>query len=112
MNAKRAAGAVLVLVTCTVLLTGCKVNAAEANGAKVNDLTWQDAKRDTQATELEIAALIPKEQVASVDQMQDGTLLSCDKERHQWTSFTTVILAEDADETNLVALNGRSLPRW
>lgn len=78
-------------------LTGCGTNHAA-----VNDQTWQDAKRGAQSAELKIAATIPKDQVESIDQLSDGTLLSCDEERHQWAGRTTVVLVAGANEADIV----------
>ncbi|MGP0224509.1 hypothetical protein [Paenarthrobacter sp. NCHU4564] len=57
-------------------------------------LTWQDAKVQAQATELEIAALIPKDLVVSIDQKTKGVLLSCNKTQHNWHGFTTITISE------------------
>jgi hypothetical protein len=58
------------------------------------ELTWQQAKAHTQAMELEIAALIPKDAVVSIDQKRKGVLLSCNKTQHNWNASTTVTVAE------------------
>ena len=58
------------------------------------ELTWQEAKAHTQAMELEIAALIPKDAVVSIDQKRKGVLLSCTKTQHNWNASTTVTVAE------------------
>lgn len=78
--------------------TGCG-NATEPaeKEAMSEKLTWQEAKASTQATELEIAALIPKGVVVKVDQMKDGTLFSCDTEQHNWHGATTVTVVEDTE---------------
>ncbi|WP_172322580.1 hypothetical protein [Paenarthrobacter sp. CM16] len=58
------------------------------------ELTWQEAKAHTQAMELEIAALIPKDAVVSIDQKRKGVLLSCTKTQHNWNGSTTVTVTE------------------
>ncbi|MET4097405.1 hypothetical protein [Arthrobacter sp. UYCu712] len=58
------------------------------------ELTWQEAKAKAQAMELEIAALIPKGTVTSIDQKKTGVLLSCNKTQHNWNGSTTVTVAE------------------
>lgn len=65
--------------------------AAKTQEATMNaELTWQQAKAHTQAMELEIAALIPKEAVISIDQKKKGVLLSCNKTQHSWNGSTTI----------------------
>ena len=51
-----------------------------------SELTWQEAKAHTQAIQLEIVALIPKDAVISIDQKKKGVLLSCDKTQHNWNA--------------------------
>lgn len=69
----------------------------------MNDsLTWQEAKRSAQQTEDEIVALITPDQVVSVEQRAEGTLLSCNGTQHQWSGRTTVTLAPGADVEALV----------
>ncbi|MDR6638256.1 glucose/arabinose dehydrogenase [Paenarthrobacter nitroguajacolicus] len=58
------------------------------------ELTWQEAKVQAQAMELEIAALIPKDAVISIDQKKKGMLLSCNKAQHKWKGSTTITVAE------------------
>ncbi|MCR1162805.1 hypothetical protein NEK97_15190 [Paenarthrobacter sp. UW852] len=58
------------------------------------ELTWQEAKAHTQAIQLEIAALIPKDVVVSIDQKKTGVLLSCNKTQHNWNASTTVTVHE------------------
>ena len=82
-----------------VLLTAC----APRGGELSEDVTWQVAKEETQATALEIARLIPAARVALVEQNPQGVLLSCDPERHQWTGLLTVTLTEDAHVPDVVA---------
>ncbi len=61
------------------------------------ELTWQEAKAHTQAMEAEIAALIPKDAVLSIDQKKTGTLLSCNETQHHWAASTTVTVAEGTE---------------
>ncbi|QWC11352.1 hypothetical protein KKR91_07315 [Arthrobacter jiangjiafuii] len=72
--------------------------AAQTQKEPMNaELTWQEAKAHTQAMEREIAALIPKDAVLSIDQQQTGTLLSCNKTQHHWAASTTVTVAEGTE---------------
>jgi hypothetical protein len=81
-----------------VLLAGCGTVSQD----RENGLTWQEAKRQTQATELEIASMIPEDQVVSLEQPTKGILLSCDSDRHQWAGFTRVALIAGADVDGIV----------
>ena len=65
-------------------------------------LTWQDAKAQTQAMELEIAGLIPKAKVVKVGQKEIGTLFNCSDARHNWNGSTTVTLTKGTDPEPLV----------
>jgi hypothetical protein len=49
------------------------------------------------AMELEIAALIPKDTVVSIDQKKKGVLLSCNETQHKWKGSTTVMVAEGTE---------------
>lgn len=79
-------------------LAACATGDPEMN----DSLTWQEAKRSAQQTEDEIVALITPDQVASVEQRAEGTLLSCNGTEHQWSGRTTVTLAPGADVEALV----------
>lgn len=64
----------------------------------MNDgLTWQEAKATAQKTELEIARLLPEDDVISIEQNPTGTLISCPGEQYDWNGATTVTLAPSAD---------------
>ena len=88
-------------------LAGCAGNpdessteppAAQTSEEPMNaKLTWQEAKAHTQAMEREIAALISKDAVLSIDQQQTGTLLSCNETQHHWAAATTVTVAEGTE---------------
>ncbi|SDX18772.1 hypothetical protein SAMN04487912_10894 [Arthrobacter sp. cf158] len=106
MRARRGAMASLLLVGAMVL-AGCSGSpggthiepaaptAAETQGEPMNaELTWQEAKAHTQAMELDLAALIPKDAVVSIDQKKKGMLLSCNKTQHNWKGFTAITVAE------------------
>lgn len=86
-----------VLLAVAVGLAGCAAKEEPMDG-----LTWQDAKRETQAMELRIAALIPKDQVVSIEQLSEGSLFGCGNERHQWMGRTTVVLSPSADDAAIV----------
>lgn len=89
------------IVTVVVFsLIGCGTGDVDVSSA----LTWEKAKADAQATELELADLVPSEQVVSIAQSPKGILLSCDSERHQWTGRTKIALIDGADR-NAIALS-------
>ena len=95
-----------------VSLTGCVPfdPTAETNNATAtsgdapveNELTWQEAKAQTQAMELEIAKLIPEDKVAKIDQGKTGTLFSCSETQHNWNGATTVTLSKGTEPEPLV----------
>lgn len=64
-------------------------------------VTWK-AKAATQATELEIADLVPAEYVVSIVQKPTGTLFSCADGQHTWYGSTTIALTPDADAEQIV----------
>ena len=66
-------------------------------------LTWQDAKAETQRRALEIAALIPAEQVAEVVQSDTGVLLSCDATQHNWNGWVHVELTDEVEVQSVLA---------
>lgn len=71
-------------------------------------MTWEEAKRATQATELEIVSLIPSADIVKVDQHEKGTLFSCDDTRHRWTGITYVTLRAGVDvESTVKAMESR-----
>jgi len=85
-------GAVTLLLVGLIGLAGCAgspggtpIEPPEPTATKTQEdpmdgeLTWQEAKAKAQAKELEIAALIPKDTVVSIDQKTKGVLLSCNK---------------------------------
>ncbi|WZH35747.1 MAG: hypothetical protein PIR02_13330 [Microbacterium enclense] len=93
------------VIALAVTLSGCTTPQEPAQQptqeeTPVADMTWQDAKAATQATETEIAGRIPADEVASVAQLPEGTLISCGDGGHSWNGSTTVTLRDgvDADE--------------
>jgi hypothetical protein len=53
--------------------------------------------------ELELAAFVPEEYVASIDQRQRGSLLGCDADGgQQWNGQTKVVLQGSPDTTSFV----------
>ncbi len=65
-------------------------------------LTWQEAKAQTQATEMDIADQIPRDVVLSKDQQEKGGLLSCGPDRHRWKGATIVTVISGTDIESLV----------
>ncbi|BAJ75782.1 hypothetical protein MTES_2818 [Microbacterium testaceum StLB037] len=65
-------------------------------------LTWEEAKASTQATEREIVSLIPAEEVAAVDQLPEGSLLSCNEGGHAWLGGTKVTLVPGVHAEDVV----------
>jgi hypothetical protein len=100
-------GATALLLVGLIGLAGCAGNpnassteptapvaAQTPEETMIAELTWQEAKAHTQAMQLEIAALIPKDAVLSIDQKKKGVLLSCNKTQHNWNASTTVTVSE------------------
>ncbi|WP_157540775.1 hypothetical protein [Microbacterium sp. XT11] len=65
-------------------------------------LTWEDAKRDTQAMETEIATRIPSDAVVTVTQNPTGVLFSCDQDKHRWMGKTTVVVTPGTEVESVV----------
>ncbi|WP_460802403.1 hypothetical protein [Microbacterium sp. GXF6406] len=82
------------------VLSGCSAPVDEE--PVDSGLTWQEAKAAAQETEREIAALVPEEDIVSVEQKETGVLLSCDEESHNWNGFTTVTMVPGVDIDALV----------
>ena len=74
---------------CVLVLSGC---ATSEQPSEETGVTWEEAKADAQAMELEIAAMIPADQVVSVVQKPTGVLLSCDQTQHNWNGSSSVTL--------------------
>lgn len=66
------------------------------------ELTWQEAKVQTQAMELEIANSLPEGKVAKVDQLPTGVLIDCSDTLVNWHGATTVTLTEGTEPEPLV----------
>ncbi|WP_232304591.1 hypothetical protein [Microbacterium sp. XT11] len=64
-------------------------------------LTWEQAKAYAQAKELEIAGLIPPQDVVEIVQNPKGGLFRCNAEQHLWTGISTVVLAPGTDATEV-----------
>ena len=73
------------------LMAGC--SPVKEEPVVDSSLTWEEAKAQSQAMELEIAALVPTESVVSIEQNSKGSLFSCDDDQHRWKGATTVTLA-------------------
>lgn len=66
-------------------------------------LTVEQAKQAAMDMESEIAALVPQEHIESIEQDQEGVLLSCDDDRgYQWTGQTNVTLRREVDPAVIV----------
>ena len=77
--------------------------SSTTDGDTVNaGLTWQEAKKSTQAMELEIANLIPRTVAISISQQKTGTLFSCDRAQHQWLGSTTVKVASGTNIETII----------
>ncbi|WP_411733826.1 hypothetical protein [Paeniglutamicibacter sp.] len=73
------------------------------NGEAVGNVwTWQKAKAQTQAMELEISKLIPEDKVVKIDRGKTGILLSCSETQHNWNGATTVTLNKGTEPEPLV----------
>lgn len=101
---RRIASAAAVLVVLSFAVTGC---AGSSNGDDVNgvdpDLTVDEAKAIAMAMELELAGMVPAENVTSVEQSPEGVLLSCDDNLgYQWTGITNVHIQGTIDNAALV----------
>ncbi|WP_416404866.1 hypothetical protein [Arthrobacter sp. LFS091] len=68
----------------------------------VTQVTWQEAKANTEKEALEIAALIPKDKITSIVQKETGVLLSCSKTEHNWNGSTSITLAEGSEAESVV----------
>lgn len=90
-----------IIVALTV--TGCVASGGDSMSGVNEDLTLDEAKQSAMSVERDIAALIPSEFVASVEQRQHGVLLSCDDDRgYQWTGHTDVIVQGDPNPAAIV----------
>ncbi|MDR6435421.1 putative lipoprotein YajG [Paenarthrobacter nicotinovorans] len=100
--------ATMVLAGCAGIPRGTPIEAPEPTATKTQEdpmhgeLTWQEAKAKAQAVELEIAALIPKGTVVSIDQKKKGVLLSCNKTQHKWKGSTTITVADGTKIDSIV----------
>lgn len=89
----RAASAGLALIM--IGLAGCA--QSEGHHDEPSSMTWEEAKKATQARELAIVALIHADQVAQVDQHEKGGLFRCSESQHRWKGITSVTLAPGTD---------------
>ena len=67
-----------------------------------SELTWQEAKAQSQAMELEIAELIPEDKVVKVEQKATGILFECGEAQHLWKGSTAVTLSAGTDPEPIV----------
>ncbi|MCR1162807.1 hypothetical protein NEK97_15200 [Paenarthrobacter sp. UW852] len=105
----------LLLLAGSIGLAGCagnpSVSSTESTVPTATDtheelmtteLTWQEAKANTEKEALEIAALIPKDKITSIVQKETGVLLSCSKTEHNWNGSTSITLAEGSEAESVV----------
>jgi len=105
MNRKRIGTAFV--IGLTLALSGCAApqqptQQPTQKDTPVAEMTWQDAKAATQATETEIAGRIPADKVADIAQTPEGTLTSCGDGGHSWNGSTTVTLRNGVDAEEVV----------
>ncbi|MFL4475201.1 hypothetical protein ACIPVK_14480 [Paeniglutamicibacter sp. MACA_103] len=99
-------------VVLMVSLSGCmpgnpsedptSSTTTEEGEAVESELTWQEAKAQSQAMELEIAKLIPEEKVVKIEQKANGILFECGEAQHRWKGSTAVTLSAGTDPEPLV----------
>ncbi|MGR4010488.1 hypothetical protein [Leucobacter sp. 1207-22] len=65
-------------------------------------LTWQDAKSKTLARAVEIAALVPAGEVASVSESEKGTLMSCGETQYNWNGWVRVELTDGSNVASAI----------
>lgn len=89
----------LAIATLAVaVLLGTQGCAMHQDARVVGSLTLEQAKREAQSIEDDIAALIPAQSVSHLEQMQTGGLLSCNaKSAYQWYGKTVVDLRGGVD---------------
>jgi hypothetical protein len=93
-------------------LTGCvpfdpraepnNATATSGDAPVETELTWQEAKAQTQAMELEIAKRIPEEKVLNIKQKDTGILFRCGETQHNWNGSAKVTLIEGIEEASIV----------
>lgn len=78
------------ILTAGVL--GLSACGTQSGGEVVDEsLTLQEAKTTAMNMETELAAMVPGDVVASIDQRQTGVLMSCEGDRaYQWTGQTQI----------------------
>ncbi|MBZ4485936.1 hypothetical protein LQ938_09855 [Microbacterium sp. cx-55] len=104
MSSRRAVVAVIALASALLLsaCTGGKDNVDDAYDVD-EALSVVDAKQTTQAMELELAALVPQDAIASIDQNDVGVFLGCGPDRAvQWAGHTMVFLQGEVDTAAIV----------
>ncbi|WP_314101591.1 hypothetical protein [uncultured Frigoribacterium sp.] len=95
--------AIALALAVTVTAGGCA--RAGETGAR-SDLTLTEAKAETQALESSIADVFRSDHVASVEQRQEGVLLSCTEDLYRWTGaleFTLPGALSDRDVAERLA---------
>ena len=89
------------MTVIALLITACAPNG-DSFAMTDDSLTWEDAKRDTQAMEAEIAMQMPSDAVVTVTQNSTGTLFSCDQDKHRWMGMTTVVMTPGTEVESII----------
>ncbi|MGZ0069007.1 hypothetical protein [Microbacterium arborescens] len=96
----------MLALATALFVTGC--GAEPQDGGDIvkgiePGLTLEGAKRAAQEMERELVAMIPEENIVSVEQNETGVLLSCNDGRgYQWAGGTTVMTQGDVDIAGIV----------
>jgi hypothetical protein len=97
-SVRGASWAAVALVFVTVATSGC----SRQEEAQVNEsMTLMQAKAETQELERSIVDAFPSDQVAAVEQRQEGVLLSCSDDQYQWTGGVEFTLAGDLSDRDV-----------
>lgn len=84
-SVKRLVGAAGLMVTVVVTGVGCATSDQYEDDEGTKPVRLQEAKEKTLAVEREIADAFAVDDVVSVEQLQEGVLLSCTDDQYQWT---------------------------
>lgn len=92
MKVSNCAAIIAVLVIVCGVSSCATTEIPREENKVVTDVTWQDAKANTEEVALEIAALLPNDKVTSIVQKDTGVLLSCNKTDQDWNGWTSITL--------------------